>query len=101
MESKKINIIWRDIDSSTLKTIHYSSDGKKTYLGVKFTNEYAYIYSGVPLTEVFQMIMSDSSGGYFSKVIRTKYPYKHIGRIDSDSPLVKIGIREDGNWDSL
>lgn len=101
MENNKINIIWRDINSSTLETVHYSSNGKKSYLGVKFKNQYGYIYSGVPLTEVFQMIMSDSSGGYYSKNIRSKYPYKHIGLIDTDSPLLKIGIREDGNWDSL
>jgi hypothetical protein len=98
MNNKNINIIWRNIDSSTIDTIHYSCHQGKSYLGVKFSNEYSYIYSDVTLLEVFQMISSDSCGGYFSKNIRSKYPYKHAGKIQTDSPLIKIGISEEGLW---
>lgn len=98
MDNKNINIIWRKINSSTIDTIHYSSYEGKSYLGVKFLNEYSYIYSDVTLFEILQMISSDSCGGYFSKNIRSRYPYKHVGKIQTDSPLIKIGINEEGVW---
>lgn len=91
-ENGVVNIIWSDMDSSSLEYMHYHNDGIKSVLGVTFKSGQSYIYDMVKMTDVINMLKSESVGSFFSKNIRMSYSYKNIGDANGLSPLQKIGI---------
>lgn len=91
-ENGTVNIIWSDMDSTSLEYIHYHNDGAKGVLGVTFKSGQSYIYDSVRMTDIIDMLKSESIGSFFAKNIRMKYSYKNIGESDGGSPLQKIGI---------
>jgi hypothetical protein len=88
-----VNIIWSEIDSSSISYMHYHNDGSKGLLGVIFKSGQSYIYNDVPMFDILSVLKSESVGSAFTKEIKLRYPYKNIGIINSGSPLEKIGIR--------
>lgn len=93
MSSKHtVNIIWSNIDSTSIEYMHYHNDGSNYLLGVTFKSGDSYIYKDVPLFDIISVLKSESIGKGFSKEIRLRYPYKNIGKVDGVSPLEKIGI---------
>lgn len=88
-----VNIIWSDIDSTSVGYMHYYNDGRKGLLGVTFKSGQSYIYNDVPMFDILSVLKSDSVGAAFSKEIKLRYPYKNVGTIGAKSPLESIGIK--------
>ncbi len=88
-----VNIIWSDIDSTSIKYMHYHNDGENRLLGVTFNSGESYIYRDVPMFDIVNVLKAESVGKGFSKEIRLRYPYKNIGKIVSGSPLETVGIK--------
>ncbi len=91
-ENGVVNIIWSEMDSSSIEYIHYHNDGVRSVLGVTFKSGQSYIYDRVRMTDVINMLKSESVGSFFSKNIRMNYSYKNIGDANGYSPLKKIGV---------
>lgn len=84
-----------DIDSSLLSFVHYHNNSQYGWLGVTFQTGDSYIYGNVPMKDVLNMLDAESMGSFFSKNIKNQYYYKSAGRVESGSPLAKIGIKYD------
>lgn len=89
-----VDIIWSDVESSSIEFIHYHNDEKNQMLGVTFRSGDSYVYNNVMMNEVVDMLKSDSVGSFFSKNIRLNHSYTNIGNTNGESPLKKIGITE-------
>jgi hypothetical protein len=59
------------VDSSVLDIVDY--DDAKHVLKVRFQTGRVYHYLGVPRATYEALMHSDSKGGYFNRVIRTRY----------------------------
>lgn len=62
--------------SSHLQTYEY--DPNTQVLTVQFVNGSIYQYSGVPITEFYNMAQSGGGGTYFHAKIRNKFPTTKI-----------------------
>ena len=91
-ENGVVNIIWSDMDSTSIDYMHYHNDGIQSVLGVTFKSGQSYIYDKVKMADIINMLKAESVGSFFSKNIRMNYSYKNIGDADGNSPLQKIGI---------
>lgn len=91
-ENGTVNIIWSEMDSTSIEYMHYHNDGVKGVLGVTFKSGQSYIYDNVRMTDVINMLKSESVGSFFAKNIRMNYSYKNVGDSNGVSPLQKIGI---------
>jgi hypothetical protein len=56
----------------------YEYDPNSQVLTIQFVNGAIYQYSGVPITEFYNMAQSGGAGGYFWSKIRDKYPTTKI-----------------------
>lgn len=87
-----VNIIWSDIDSTSVQYMHYHNDGNTGLLGVTFKSGQSYIYNNVPMFDILSLLKAESVGAAFSKEIKLRYSYKNVGNTNGVSPLEKIGI---------
>jgi hypothetical protein len=92
MNNQKIEIIWSNVDSSSLDYVHYLLNNGRGVLGATFKSGDSYIYHDVPLEVINKLLNAESVGRIFFKEISHAFPFKNIGKCDNKSPLEKAGF---------
>jgi hypothetical protein len=70
-----VSIYWKDIDSSMIEYMIYSSYDGKSKLEVGFNTGTVYEYHNVSRKHFIEVFTSDSVGKSFNSVIRDRYDY--------------------------
>lgn len=81
-------MIVTSVESTTLATVIY--DAERELLRLEFRDRLVYDYFGVPAAIHDALLQSTSKGGYFNRMIRSRFPYKRLG-------VTRIGGQEIGH----
>ena len=71
-------MIVTSVESTTLATVIY--DAERELLRLEFRDRLVYDYFGVPAAIHDALLQSISKGGYFNRMIRSRFPTKGLGR---------------------
>jgi len=64
------------VDSTTLAAVAY--DEARELLQLEFCSRAVYLYFGVPLAVYQALLDAPSTGRYFNRAIRGRYPYRPL-----------------------
>jgi hypothetical protein len=80
------------VESTTLATIAY--DEALELLQLEFRSEAIYQYFGVPVAVYIAFLDAPSKGRYFNQVIRGRFPYALVVKLDAEAARAVVPVRD-------
>jgi len=79
-------MIVTSVESTTLATVIY--DAERELLRLEFRDRLVYDYFGVPAAIHDALLQSTSKGGYFNRMIRSRFPHERLGATRISGPEI-------------